>query len=147
MNNLQNSANQRSYISASLSSRGKCQNQMKLQDPVTMTISAVIPDLCTTLILIVAGHKRIGRRILDHLLRKETQGPSIKDPLHTPKEAKPQIVAMVVAEVHTPQNPCTACTTKVKPIITPKIAPFSLKPSEKWSKNPLNLHTNHHSEK
>jgi hypothetical protein len=66
-----------------------------------MTINAAIPELCTILILIVVGHQRTGRRILDHLYRKETQGPPIKDSLHTPREAKPQIMAVVMAKAHT----------------------------------------------
>jgi hypothetical protein len=95
----------------------------------------------------VVGHQRIGGRILDRLHRKETQGPSIKDPLHTPKEVEPQIMAMVMAEAHTLQNPHSTCTTEVKPTIAPKIAPFSSKLNGKWSKSPLNLRINHHSEK
>jgi hypothetical protein len=67
-----------------------------------MIISATISDLCTTLILMVAGHQRTRRKFLDYLHKKETQGPSIKDPLHTPKEAEPQIMAAVMAEAHTP---------------------------------------------
>jgi uncharacterized membrane protein YbaN (DUF454 family) len=75
---------------------------MKLQDPVIMIINIAIPDLCTTSILMVACHQRTGRRFSDHLHRKETQGPSIKDLLHTSKEAEPQIVVAVVAEAHIP---------------------------------------------
>jgi hypothetical protein len=70
-----------------------------------------------------------------------------EDPLHTPKKAEPQIVVVVVAEAYTPRNPCTTCTTEVKPTIASKVALFSTKQSEKWSKNPLNLRTNHHPEK
>jgi hypothetical protein len=45
-----------------------------------MTISVAIPSQCIALILMVVGYQRIGRNILDHLRRKETQGPSIRDP-------------------------------------------------------------------
>jgi hypothetical protein len=147
MNNLQNSASRRSSISASSSSRGKFQNQTKLQDPITMIISAATPSMCIASILMFAGHQRTGRRILDHLRRKETQGPSIKDPPHIAKGVELQIMVAVTTEAHTQRNPRTVCTAVVKPITAPKIAPFSLKPSGKWSKNPLNLRTNHHPEK
>jgi hypothetical protein len=43
---------------------------------------------------------------------------------HTAKEAKPQIVATVMAETHTQLDPCTACTTEVKPASAPKIPHF-----------------------
>jgi hypothetical protein len=101
MNSLQKSASKRSSISASSSSRGKFQNQTKLQDPVTMIISAATPCLCIASILMVVGHQGTGRGISDHIHRKETQGPSIKDPPHTAKEAELQIVVAVAAEAHT----------------------------------------------
>jgi hypothetical protein len=80
MNSLQKSASKRSSISASSSSRGKFQNQTKLQDPVTMIISAATPCLCIASILRVVGHQGTGRGISNHIQRKETQGPSSKDP-------------------------------------------------------------------
>jgi hypothetical protein len=109
---------------------------MKPQDHVTMIINVVVLGPCTTLILMVEGHQRTKKIISDHLHRKEAKGPSIKDPPpHTAREA------------HTQRNLHTACTMEVKPTITPKIVPFSLKPSRKWSKNPLDLRTNNHPEK
>jgi hypothetical protein len=147
MNSLQNPASRISSISASSSSRRKFQNETKMQDPRAMIISAATPSLCIASIPMVTGHYRTGRRILDHIHRKETHGPSIKDSPHTANRAELQIMAAVMAEAHTQQNPRTACTTIVKPTTAPKIAPFSLKPSGIWSKNPLNLGTNHHPEK
>jgi hypothetical protein len=59
MNSSQNSASLRSSISVSLSSRGKYQNLMKLQDLPTMKISEATPDQYTTLILMAAGRQKI----------------------------------------------------------------------------------------
>jgi hypothetical protein len=145
MNSLQNSASRRSNISTSSTSRGKSQNQAKLQDPITMIINATTPSLCTSLILMVTGHQRTGRRTSDHLRRKETQGPSIKDLPNTAKEAELQIV--VVAEAHTQSSLCTICTMTMKPIIAPKTAPSFWSQRKKWGKNLQNLRSNQHLEK
>jgi hypothetical protein len=112
-----------------------------------MIISAATPSLCIASILTDVGHQRTGRRISDYLHRKETQGLSTKDPPNIAKGVVLQIVVTATAEVHTQRNPCTACTMVVTPTTTPKIAPFSLKPSRKWSNNPLNLRNNHYLEK
>jgi hypothetical protein len=52
-----------------------------------MIVNVATPSQCTTLIQVVAGHQRIGKRILGHLRKKEIQEPLIKDLLSTIKEA------------------------------------------------------------
>jgi hypothetical protein len=84
-------------------------------------------------------------RIISAVKKLKNLQPKI--PPNTTKGAELQIVAAIIAEAHTQWNPHTACTTAVKPTTAPKIAPFSLKPIRKWSKNPLNLRNNHHPEK
>jgi hypothetical protein len=45
---------------------------MKLQDLVIVITNATTQSMYTTLILMVAGHQRIGRKTLEGLHRKET---------------------------------------------------------------------------
>jgi hypothetical protein len=47
-----------------LSSRGNCQSPMKLQDLSIMKINGATPNQYTTLILMVVGHQKIGRKFL-----------------------------------------------------------------------------------
>jgi hypothetical protein len=87
---------------------------MKPQGPLaTMIVSVATPSRCIALILMAAGHQRIGRRILAHLRKKETQGPPIWDSLSTIREVAHQITA----EAHTHSDLRTACFTIVRPII------------------------------
>jgi hypothetical protein len=88
MNSSQNSASLRSSISVSLSSRRRYQNPTKPQDLATMKTSEATPNKCTSLILMVAGHQRIGRRISEHLRKKDIREPSTKDPCEVVKEAE-----------------------------------------------------------
>jgi hypothetical protein len=82
-----NLASLRSNISVSLSSRGNYQSPMKLQDPATTTTSEATPNQYIALILMAAGHLKIGRKTLEHLRKKESRGPHIKDSISTAKEA------------------------------------------------------------
>jgi hypothetical protein len=60
---------------------------MKLQDPATTTTSEATPNQYIALILMAAGHLKIGRKTLEHLRKKESRGPHIKDSISTAKEA------------------------------------------------------------
>jgi hypothetical protein len=100
MNNSQNSASQRSIISANLSSRGKLKNPTKLQDPVTVIINAINQSLCTSSTLMVASHQRTRRRTSEGLCWKEALGPSTKDAPNTTSEAELQTVAGGAVEAH-----------------------------------------------
>jgi hypothetical protein len=93
MINLRNLASRRSNISANSNSKEKFQNQVKHQDPDTMTISAITPNGCTTSTLMVVGCQRIGRRATKGLHRKETQTLLTKDPPRTISRAELQTVA------------------------------------------------------
>jgi hypothetical protein len=128
MNSLQNSVSRKPSISASSSSIGKLQSSMKPKGPLTtMIASTAILSQSIASIQTVAGHQRIGRRILGHLHKKETQEPSIKDLLSTIKEA-------AAAEAHTHSDLCTSYSTVVKPTITQKVTLYSSSPKEKWTK-------------
>jgi phosphoenolpyruvate synthase/pyruvate phosphate dikinase len=133
MNSLQNSVNQTSIISTTSSSRGKLQSQMKPQGALAiMTTNAAILGQCTTSIHMAANHQRIGRRILDHFHKKETQESPINDLLSTIKEAAQEIVAAVAAETHTHSDLRTVCSTTVKPTIAQKTTyPIFLKSKRK----------------
>jgi hypothetical protein len=63
--------------------------------------NATTQSLYTTSILMVMDHQRTGRKTLEGLHRKETQGLSIKDPRNTTKEAELRTVAGGVVEAHT----------------------------------------------
>jgi hypothetical protein len=105
---------------------------MKLQDPVTMIISAITQNICTTSTLIVVGCQRTGRRATEGLRRKEAQTFFTKGPPNTASGAELRIVAEGVAEAHTHRDLYTACTTTMKPTITPKIAPSTSTPNRKY---------------
>jgi hypothetical protein len=47
------------------------------------------------------GHQRIGRRILEHLRKKETKEPLIKDSSNTIREAAHIVAVVVRPEAHT----------------------------------------------
>jgi hypothetical protein len=148
MNCLQNSASQRSNISASSSSKGKLQSQTKPQGPhATMTASVAILSRYTASTQMAVGHQRIGRRILGHLRKKETREPPIQDLPSTIKEAAHQIIVMATTEAHTHSDLRTACSTIVKPTIAQKIAPYFSSPKEKWTKNSTSLRSKWHTEK
>jgi hypothetical protein len=70
-------------------------------------------------------HQRIGKRILGHLRKKDTQGPRTKDSTSTAKEAAHQTVVAVEAEAPTQLNLHTAYIMAVKPTTAPKAAPSS----------------------
>jgi hypothetical protein len=99
---------------------------MKLQDLSTTKISEATPNQYTTLILMIVGHPKIGRRTLEHLCKKDIRGPPTKDPCRVAKEATHQIMAEVAAKALTHSNLRTACSTAVKPSTGPKIDPSSL---------------------
>jgi hypothetical protein len=62
----------RFHIFASWSSKERRQNRMKLQGQPIKTISSeVTPSKCIASILMVVGHRRIGKRILEHLRKIE----------------------------------------------------------------------------
>jgi hypothetical protein len=98
MNSLQNSISLRSNIFVSLSSRGNYQSPTKLQDHATMTTSEATPNQYTTLILMAVGRRKIGRKFLEHLRKKETQGSLIKDSISTAKEVAQQTMVEVATE-------------------------------------------------
>jgi aspartyl-tRNA synthetase len=66
----------------------KYQNPMKPQYLTTMKISEATPYQYTTLILMTAGHQKIGRKFLEHLRRKDIREFSTKDPHKAAKEAE-----------------------------------------------------------
>jgi hypothetical protein len=143
MINLRNLASRRSNISANSNSKEKFQNQVKHQDPDTMTISAITPNGCTTSTLMVVGCQRIGRRATKGLHRKETQTLLTKDPPRTISRAEIQTVARGAAEAHTHPDLYSACNMETKPTIAPKIAPSTSRPNGKWTKCPPNLRHNY----
>jgi hypothetical protein len=148
MNNFQNSANRRSSISASLSKKEKFQSQTKPQGPlVTMTVIAATPSRCIALILMATSHQRIGRRISDHLRKKGTREPLIRDSLSTIREAAHQVMTAVVANAHTHSDLRIACFMVLRPIIAPKIAPYSSSLREKWTRDPTSIRHKQHLEK
>jgi hypothetical protein len=57
----------------------------------------------------VAGHQRIGRRILGHHHKKEILEALINDPLSTTTEAAHRIAVVVTAEAHILSDLCIAC--------------------------------------
>jgi hypothetical protein len=61
---------------------------MKPQYHATMKISEATPYQYTTLILMTAGHQKIGRKFLEHLRRKDIREFSTKDPHKAAKEAE-----------------------------------------------------------
>jgi hypothetical protein len=57
-----------------LEQQRKDQRMTKLQGQIaTMTTNVATPSQCKTLILIVVGHQKSARRILDHLARKKLE--------------------------------------------------------------------------
>jgi hypothetical protein len=92
---------------------------MKLQDLVIVITNATTQSMYITSILMGVGHQRTGRKTLEGLHRKETQGFSMKDPTNTTKEAKRRTMAKGAAEAHTQWNLHTACTMAAKPTIKP----------------------------
>jgi hypothetical protein len=111
MNSSQNSTGLRSSISAILSNKEKFQNPTKPQDLATMKISEATPNQYTTLILMAAGHQKIGREILEHLCRKDIRELSTKDLHKAAKEAEHQIITKATTEGLTHSNLCTSCIT------------------------------------
>jgi hypothetical protein len=79
-----------------------------------MTTNVTTPSRCIVLILIAAGHQRIGRRILGHLRKKENREPSIKDLPSTTREVAKKTAVMVVAEAHIHSDLRTACIMAVR---------------------------------
>jgi hypothetical protein len=59
---------------------------MKLQNLSTMKISEPTPNEYTISIQTVVGHQKIGRRILEHLRKKDIQEPLTKDSHRAAKE-------------------------------------------------------------
>jgi hypothetical protein len=112
-----------------------------------MKISEATPNQYTTLILMIVGHQKTGRRTSEHLCKKDIRGPPTKDSHRTAKEAAQQIGAEVTTEALTYSNLHTACSMAVKPTTAPKIAPSSLSQKGKWSKISQSLHNILHPEK
>jgi hypothetical protein len=81
---------------------GKFQRLMKLQDLGTTKISETTQNQYSTLILIAVGHQKIGRRIPEHLCKKDIQEPPTTDSRRAAKEAACQIRADVTVEALTP---------------------------------------------
>jgi hypothetical protein len=92
--------------------------------PTTMTISAATPSMCTTSTPLVMGLWRTGKRILDHLRKKEAMEPSSTCQTSIIREGACQ--AETTVEAHTHSSIRTACTMAVKPTIAQKIAPYSM---------------------
>jgi hypothetical protein len=121
-----NSASRRCYTSASSSSKEKHLSTTKLQNHlITIIINATTSSKYTSSILMAADLQRIGKRILDHLRKKEVSGLSITDQVSTVRKGACQAEATVVAEACTLSSLCIVCTTIVKPTITQKIDPSS----------------------
>jgi hypothetical protein len=70
--------------------------------------------------LIATDHQRTGTKILEDHDSKQIPDLLTKDPPKTTSKAE----FRTVAEAHTHQDLYTACTTTMKPTITPKIAPI-----------------------
>jgi hypothetical protein len=97
----QNSANLKSTISTSSSSREKFQNQMRVQKIATATISAITRGPYTTSVPMAAYLQRIGAKILRDYRSKEILRPSIRDPPNTTREAELETVVDDMVEAHT----------------------------------------------
>jgi hypothetical protein len=108
-----------------------------------MKISEATPNQYIVFIQMAIGHQKIGRRILEHLRKKDIREPRTKDSRRAAKEAACQIKAEVTTEAPTHSNLRTACTMAVKRTTTPKNIPSSLSQKEKWSKIPKALAANH----
>jgi hypothetical protein len=65
-----------------------------------MKINEAIPSQHRALILMVAGHQKIGRRILEHLRKKDTRALLTKNPHRAAKEAEQQITTPKIALTH-----------------------------------------------
>jgi hypothetical protein len=98
-----------------------------------MKINEATPNQYTISIQTTVGHQKIGRRILEHLRKKDIQEPSTKDSCRAAKEAACQIRAKVTTEAPTHLNLCTACIMAAKLTTAPKIVPSSLSQKEKWT--------------
>jgi hypothetical protein len=146
MNSSRNSASLRSSISKSLNSRGKYQSLKKLQYLATTTTNEATPNQYTTLILMAVDCQKIRRNFLEHLCKKETRGPPIKDSVTIAKELAQRTVAVVMTEARTQSNLRTACIMVTKLTTAPKTAPFSWNQRKKWSKIPQNLRRKQHPE-
>jgi hypothetical protein len=66
-----------------------------------MTTNEATPNQYTILILMAAGRQKIGRNFLEHLRKKETRGPLIKDSISTSKEAAQRTMAAIMTEART----------------------------------------------
>jgi hypothetical protein len=126
-----------------LSSRGKCQSPMKPKGPAIMKINEATSGQYTTLILMATDDQKIGRRILEHLRKKDIRELSTKDPHRTAKE----VVHQIMAEVLTQLILHIACTMAVQPTTAPKISLSFLSQKENWTKIPHNLRSNPHPKK
>jgi hypothetical protein len=121
-----NLASWRSCTFASSSNKEKHPSMMKLQGHlVTLIISVATLSMCTTSTLMVAGLRRIGKRILDPLRKKEAREPSSKGQTSIIREGACQAEAVVTAEAHTHSSFHTACIITAKPTTTQKTAPYS----------------------
>jgi hypothetical protein len=111
--------------------------------PDTMTINEATPSMYTTLTLMAVGHQKARKRTLDHLRRKETQEFSTKDtPQYSQRGGAPNRGCGHGRDPYT-VKPLYCLYHGNETANAQKIAPFSLKPSRKWSKNPLNLRNKH----
>jgi hypothetical protein len=96
---------------------------MKPQGLVTMKISEATPNQYTILILMAAGHQKIGRKILKHLHRKDIREILTKDPHKVAKEVEQRNTTEAVAEGLTHSSLRTTCIASAQPTTTPKIVP------------------------
>jgi hypothetical protein len=69
-----------------------------------MKISEATPNKYTISIQMVVGLQKIGRRILEHLCKKDIREPPTKDSCRAAKEAACQIGPEVTAEAPTHSN-------------------------------------------
>jgi hypothetical protein len=81
--------------------------------------------------LIATDHQRTGTKILEDHDSKQIPDLLTKDPPKTTSKAEFRTVAEGKAEAHTHQDLYTACTTTMKPTITPKIAPIYIDTKKK----------------
>jgi hypothetical protein len=90
-----------------------------------MITNAATPSKSTTSTLIDAGHRRIGKRTLVHLRKKEIKEHSTRDQISTVNEVARQAEVTVMAEVHAHTSLHIACIMVAIPTTARKIVPYS----------------------
>jgi hypothetical protein len=74
-----------------------------------MKISEAVLNQYTTLILMAAGHQKIGRKFSKHLRKKDIRELLTKDPHKVAKEVEHRIIDEATTEDLTHSNLHTAC--------------------------------------